>query len=907
MAAEVPVSVVLCEAMEYLSKLGANLRTRSENLKDKRINKDKLKNAHAVHKAASKGKSDSNQNEIVDVESDDAKTEMAENSSDVTKSTQNTAECTSTNSDRRKPLRIMSISDTEDDIVPLATKSSNSVSTEDSVSKLVSDENKSEDSSATTENNNVDHTESLVKEHRESHSGPEDGKVSTEESSKKKSTKGGPITIFFNRKNTVKKSKTNGQQKNSSQILPVDDTNSEEDFKSNKNKEAQKENKPASNEANCSSDNLEPIKRKRKNSNVSDSSSQINDDSTKNSEENNMQKELNDDSNDSNNSKPLIRCVNITKLLKPDAVPVKSDLFAGKQSDIREHFSKKGSAQCKSSIKRVKHSLLNDSDSDKEIGTNIDSQVVSQKEINPATIKDSLLCDSDSDKNEEQVVKENSKVSDGNTNNSQERIDTVVENIIASLSRLNEHSAQNQEKSDDSSLKSYVNKENDNHNVSETEKLNEPCHDTIKAKSSLLNDSDSDSEPFPRTKERFISARESSELKKMLLNHSSSSEHEESVTNVLKRGRKKSRSSNSSSSETAKSKKTACSEKAHNSSINQIDGTVDEHSDSSVKKMVRSKSKPSGSSVQNSEIQDASDRDIEGLTNLNSLNKSRRHGSSSNNTESRSSARQACKLKQTPTIGEDLLHAESSSDVSENNVDENVEEEDLPKIHGLNGDSIGHLAKDDLLNESDSSASQDVEATEDTQHIEDSEEENVISKRRKANAISSDSEGGTSRRKHEDDEEARVSDFEDSEDESSESAKRSKRKKKPSESDGSAGSSNEGKKKRRRIKQVNDSDGSGSDTENEGRNKHGRKNIRKVMGKNQLEEATKKAAREEKERIARIADRQKLYNNLDFDETGKPDEVVLEKVVLDFDPETKEPLIQVDRGLVKKLKPHQVC
>ncbi|GBP37933.1 Transcriptional regulator ATRX homolog [Eumeta japonica] len=87
--------------------------------------------------------------------------------------------------------------------------------------------------------------------------------------------------------------------------------------------------------------------------------------------------------------------------------------------------------------------------------------------------------------------------------------------------------------------------------------------------------------------------------------------------------------------------------------------------------------------------------------------------------------------------------------------------------------------------------------------------------------------------------------------------------------------------------------------------KHGRKNIRKVMGKDQLEEATKKAAREEKERIARIAERQKLYNNLDFDESGKPDEVVLEKVILDFDPETKEPLIEVDRGLVKKLKPHQ--
>lgn len=54
MAAEVPVSDVLCEAMEYLSKLGSNLRTRSENLKEKRISKAKLKNSHAVQKAANK-------------------------------------------------------------------------------------------------------------------------------------------------------------------------------------------------------------------------------------------------------------------------------------------------------------------------------------------------------------------------------------------------------------------------------------------------------------------------------------------------------------------------------------------------------------------------------------------------------------------------------------------------------------------------------------------------------------------------------------------------------------------------------------------------------------------------------------------------------------------------------------
>lgn len=54
MADDVPVSDVLCEAMEYLSKLGSNLRSRSESLKEKRISKGKLKNFHAVQKAANK-------------------------------------------------------------------------------------------------------------------------------------------------------------------------------------------------------------------------------------------------------------------------------------------------------------------------------------------------------------------------------------------------------------------------------------------------------------------------------------------------------------------------------------------------------------------------------------------------------------------------------------------------------------------------------------------------------------------------------------------------------------------------------------------------------------------------------------------------------------------------------------
>ncbi|CAB3255913.1 unnamed protein product [Arctia plantaginis] len=313
--------------------------------------------------------------------------------------------------------------------------------------------------------------------------------------------------------------------------------------------------------------------------------------------------------------------------------------------------------------------------------------------------------------------------------------------------------------------------------------------------------------------------------------------------------------------------------------------------------MVRSKAKPSGSSSQNSDNQDASDKDIDGLTNLNNLNKSRRRDTSARSREDNTSRSRS---KPTPIIGEDLLKAESSSEASD--VGDNEIVQDLPAmtLTGLNGD---HMAKDDLLGETDSSVSHnDKEQSEGENADNTDEDENVKSKRRKAQAISSDSESGANPRKMK--LEDKMSDFEDSEDESSEAGKKTKRKKKASDSDASSDSI-EGQKKRRRIKIVNESDGSGSDTENEGRNKHGRKNIRKVMGKNQLEEATKKAAREEKERIARITERQKLYNNLDFDESGKPDEVVLEKVVLDFDPETKEPLIQVDRGLVKKLKPHQ--
>ncbi|XP_047520991.1 myb-like protein X [Pieris napi] len=54
MAKSAPVNDVLCSAVEYLVKLGANLRRRSETLKHKRIKKEKLRNTLAVQKAANK-------------------------------------------------------------------------------------------------------------------------------------------------------------------------------------------------------------------------------------------------------------------------------------------------------------------------------------------------------------------------------------------------------------------------------------------------------------------------------------------------------------------------------------------------------------------------------------------------------------------------------------------------------------------------------------------------------------------------------------------------------------------------------------------------------------------------------------------------------------------------------------
>ena len=57
-----------------------------------------------------------------------------------------------------------------------------------------------------------------------------------------------------------------------------------------------------------------------------------------------------------------------------------------------------------------------------------------------------------------------------------------------------------------------------------------------------------------------------------------------------------------------------------------------------------------------------------------------------------------------------------------------------------------------------------------------------------------------------------------------------------------------------------------------------------------------------------MQERKVSYNNTFGDTSGLPKDkdAILDKLVLDFDPETKKILVEVNRKLVKKLKPHQV-
>ncbi|XP_058514581.1 transcriptional regulator ATRX isoform X1 [Ochotona princeps] len=137
------------------------------------------------------------------------------------------------------------------------------------------------------------------------------------------------------------------------------------------------------------------------------------------------------------------------------------------------------------------------------------------------------------------------------------------------------------------------------------------------------------------------------------------------------------------------------------------------------------------------------------------------------------------------------------------------------------------------------------------------------------------------------------------------------------------------KKKRRRIKVQEDSSSENkSNSEEEEKEEEeeeeeeedenddskspgkGRKKIRKILKDDKLRTETQNALKEEEERRKRIAERErereKLREVIEIEDASPTKCPITTKLVLDEDEETKEPLVQVHRNMVIKLKPHQV-
>ncbi|XP_029329493.1 transcriptional regulator ATRX isoform X7 [Mus caroli] len=90
----------------------------------------------------------------------------------------------------------------------------------------------------------------------------------------------------------------------------------------------------------------------------------------------------------------------------------------------------------------------------------------------------------------------------------------------------------------------------------------------------------------------------------------------------------------------------------------------------------------------------------------------------------------------------------------------------------------------------------------------------------------------------------------------------------------------------------------------------GRKKIRKILKDDKLRTETQNALKEEEERRKRIAERErereKLREVIEIEDASPTKCPITTKLVLDENEETKEPLVQVHRNMVIKLKPHQV-
>ncbi|PAA89823.1 hypothetical protein BOX15_Mlig008142g2, partial [Macrostomum lignano] len=121
-----------------------------------------------------------------------------------------------------------------------------------------------------------------------------------------------------------------------------------------------------------------------------------------------------------------------------------------------------------------------------------------------------------------------------------------------------------------------------------------------------------------------------------------------------------------------------------------------------------------------------------------------------------------------------------------------------------------------------------------------------------------------------------------------------------------------GKKKKKtsddeRIADVGDQEEDDEDDEDKAT---GRRNIKRIMKVNKLSSVTKEAELAEKDRRRRVAEMQRKYNeNIVqevLDDSGPNQIVITKQLVLERNPETREPVIEVSPNICTKLKPHQV-
>ena len=86
-----------------------------------------------------------------------------------------------------------------------------------------------------------------------------------------------------------------------------------------------------------------------------------------------------------------------------------------------------------------------------------------------------------------------------------------------------------------------------------------------------------------------------------------------------------------------------------------------------------------------------------------------------------------------------------------------------------------------------------------------------------------------------------------------------------------------------------------------------RRKIRKILKDKKLSDQAVAATKAESDRRKRIKERQELYNEVTVEDANSPTKCPkTTKLVLEMDPETKKPIIQVLPALICLLKPHQV-